>query len=207
MTRFLLVRHGETEWTRTGRIQGQLDIPLTPLGMRQAERLRHRLRGEVMDAVYASDLGRAMKTVRIAAPGLSVEQRIELRECNFGEINGRNFAYAQQHYPALARRWLARWSGLSFPGGESVAGVLDRTSACFRELRRRHRSGTVLVVGHGGPLRAGICTLMGWGRRKWWDLQLAPASLSIIDNGHSTARLLTLNDTCHLDSLNEEGSP
>ena len=206
MTRFLLVRHGETEWTRTGRIQGQTDIPLTPLGVRQAERLRHRLRGEVFDAVYASDLGRAMETARIVAPGLHIEQRVELRECSFGEINGRDFAYVQQNYPALARRWLAHWSGLSFPGGESVAGVLNRTSACFRELRRRHRLGTVLVVAHGGPLRAGICILMGWGRRRWWDLKLAPASLSIIDNGCSPARLLLLDDTCHLDFLDGEGA-
>jgi alpha-ribazole phosphatase len=175
--------------------------------MRQAEKLQHRLRGEVFDAVYASDLRRAMETVRIIAPGLPVEQCAELRECSFGEINGYSFAYVQQHYPTLARRWLARWSGLSFPGGESVAGVLDRTSVCFQKLRRRHCDGTVLVVAHGGSLRAGICTLMTWGRRKWWDLQLAPASLSIIDNGRSPACLLLLNDISHLNSLNEEEAP
>jgi broad specificity phosphatase PhoE len=204
VTRFLLVRHGETEWTRTGRIQGQLNIPLTPLGVRQAERLRDRLRGEAIDAVYASDLGRAMDTAQLAVPGLSIEQRTALRECSFGEIDGRDFAYVQQHYPALARRWLGRWSGLSFPGGESVTQVLGRTSACFRELRRRHRSGTVLVVAHSGPLRSGVCTLMGWGRRRWWDLHLSPASLTVVET--RPPRLILFDDTSHLDSL-DEGDP
>lgn len=201
MTRFLLVRHGETEWTRTGRIQGQLNIPLTPLGVRQAERLRERLRGEAIDAVYASDLGRAVDTARLAVPGMEIEQRADLRECSFGEIDGKDFDYVEQHYPALARRWLRRWSGLAFPGGESVAQVLGRTSACFRELRRRHRNGTVLVVAHSGPLRSGVCTLMGWGRRRWWDLHLSPASLTVIET--SPPHLLLFDDTSHLDSLAE----
>lgn len=202
MTRFLLVRHGETEWTRARRIQGQRDTPLTPLGLRQAERLGERLRGEDIDAVYSSDLGRAMETARLVVPGLPVERRPELRECAFGEVEGQNFAWIQQNLPAVARHWLGRWPGLAFPGGETLATMLGRTSACFRELRRHHPRGTVLVVAHDGPLRSGICALMGWGRRRWWNCRLAPASLTVIET--RPLRLLLFNDTCHLEGLEPE---
>ena len=97
MLRLILVRHGETEWNAQRRYQGHSDVPLSALGRRQAARAAERLAALKIDAVYTSDLGRALETAEIIAEqrGLEVCAEPRLRELNFGVFEGLTFDEAQ----------------------------------------------------------------------------------------------------------------
>ena len=93
MTEIIIIRHGETEWNKTGRFQGHSDVPLSEEGRAQAEALGKNLVVDHVDAIYASDLTRAMETAAPLAErfGLPVIPDPQLRELNFGAWEGRNF--------------------------------------------------------------------------------------------------------------------
>lgn len=199
----LLVRHAETAWSRSRRIQGQTDIPLSPLGVSQAERLAERLKGYALAAIYASDLQRSWRTAEVIAAGHRVELRLRprLRECAFGELEGLTFEEVERRYPAIARAWLERSMDLAYPGGESLRAVRGRSLAFFRQLQRDHPAGAVLVVGHDGPLRWGLGYLLGWRMERWWEYHLEPASLTVVETSSDNPRLVLFNDTSHLAGL------
>lgn len=100
MTRFLLVRHGETTWNDQARYQGQTDTPLSARGLAEAEQLAERLVGETIDAIYASDLARARDTAQVVAARLSKPVRLEprLREARLGEWQGLTYDQVRQRY-------------------------------------------------------------------------------------------------------------
>ena len=112
MTPLWLVRHGETDWNLAGRWQGQSPHapPLNPVGQAQAEALLTQLNGFVFDAVYSSDLLRALQTAEIAAAKLRLPVQIEprLREINQGKWEGMLGSDVARQYPA---EWAAREIG------------------------------------------------------------------------------------------------
>ena len=109
-TRIIAIRHGETDWNATARIQGHTDIALNQRGRWQAERLAQALAHERFDAVYASDLARAIDTAQAlaAASGIEVQREARLRERAFGVFEGQAFADIERRWPEAARRWRAR---------------------------------------------------------------------------------------------------
>ena len=139
MTTLLLVRHGETDWNAEGRLQGHTDRPLNDYGRRQATELAQRLAGKGADAIYTSDLARAMETAQIlgARLGLTVVVDPDLREKNWGT-----------------------WEGLTGDerihvefAGESTEDHRDRVLGALRRIAGRHPDQRVVVVTHGGSLR------------------------------------------------------
>lgn len=147
-TTIVLVRHGETEWNRTRRVQGHTDIPLNDEGRRQARALAEELDGEKVDAVYASDLGRARETAEIlaAARGADVISLPALRERHFGTWEGLTDTEVHARFPEAA--------GGSWGDGETTEELAERVVAAVGEIAAAHAGGLVLVVTHGGPLRA-----------------------------------------------------
>ncbi len=148
MTEILFVRHGETDWNVERRVQGHTDRPLTANGEAQARALAAELRDERLDAVYASDLVRARETARAVAAehGLEVEELPELREKHFGTWEGLLDTEIRERFPDAS----------TGPWGDSETSeeVSERILAALHEIARRHPEGRVLVVSHGGPLRA-----------------------------------------------------
>jgi broad specificity phosphatase PhoE len=135
--RVYLVRHGQTEWNVQGRPQGQLDSPLTPTGIAQARGHAVALRGEGVDAIFASPLGRARTTARIIADelGLDVVVIDDLAEVHHGHFAGLSNQDIELRYPgALARRAADkyRWR---FPGGESYADADVRAGRALATAR------------------------------------------------------------------------
>ncbi len=197
MARLLLVRHGETEWNRTGRYQGNSDIKLSVIGLRQAERLRDRLSGQRLDAVYSSDLKRALRTARIIASkhNLRVTLCKELRETDFGKLEGLTFDEIKRYYP----EWDGMDSNVSIPGGESLSNLASRTKLFVSRLVEHCDDETILVVAHGGSLRVLVCTLLGIGIEHWWQIRFDSASLTIVEGYPDQTVLSILNDTSHLE--------
>jgi len=146
-----LVRHGQTDWNRAGRFQGQADPALNEDGRRQANALAERLARRTFDALYSSDLLRARATAEALSAPLALPVRLDprLREVNHGQWDGLLLADIQARFPL---DWAARQrSPLTArpPGGETVLDVSARVRAAAADIARAHPGGEVLVVSHG----------------------------------------------------------
>ena len=203
MARLLLVRHGITEFNSTRRFAGYSDVEMSAVGLRQVEKLRDRLAGEKIDVVYSSDLKRAMVTAEVICSGRQVDIVTcpELREVNYGEVEGLTYPEIRQHYPEVAELVANFNLRLNFPGGESFEEFIERVSKFADRLNRHAPSETVLVVSHSGPLRTLVCALMGIDHTCWRQLRFDNASLSIVDTYPRGAILSLLNETSHLKDL------
>lgn len=153
-TRILLIRHAETDWNREARLQGHTDIPLNPHGLEQASRLGAALAGERLDAVYSSDLRRALQTAQAVADatGAPLVPEPGLRERGFGVFEGLSQAELESRWPAELRRWRAREPGFAAPGGETLADFYARCVGAAEQRARSHAGGSIALVAHGGVL-------------------------------------------------------
>jgi broad specificity phosphatase PhoE len=152
-TRLLLARHGETDWNRVGRWQGHADPPLNEAGRQQAELLAEELAGDGVEAVYSSDLRRATETARVVAErlGLPVTEDSALREIDVGSWSGLTRAEVQERFPDGYARWLGGEIGHD---GETREELTDRVVGAVERIAAAHEGATVLLVTHGGAIRA-----------------------------------------------------
>lgn len=160
MTTILLVRHGETDWNLERRVQGHTDRPLNETGRGQANALAEVLEGEPLDAVYSSDLVRAHETARIVAErkGLDVTAIPELRERDFGTWEGLTDGEILERFPHAQH---GPWGD-----AESREEMFRRVHEALQRIAVAHPRGRVLVITHGGPVRAVLagCGVDGVGR-------------------------------------------
>lgn len=204
----LLIRHGETAWNAAGRIQGQLDVPLSATGVWQAQRLAARLAAEPIAAVVASDLARAALTAQPLAQslGLSIVFDRRLRERHFGIFEGHTLEEVAARYPAEFAAWRARDPHWAIPGGESGAQLIARALAALDDIAQRHAGETVAVVAHGGVLDA----VYRHARGLAWDAPrehpMANAAVNRITAAGAPLRLQVLawGDVAHLEAARDE---
>lgn len=158
MTEFILIRHGETDWNRELRFQGQVDAPLNAVGHEQARRLALRLAGEGAHLLVSSDLMRTQQTAlpinqeRLTPFPADMVLEPALREQSFGAVDGMRVPDIQVQYPAAWGQWIKFHPDFAFEGGESTAQFHARVMASLRRLARSHPQQTLLVVTHGGVL-------------------------------------------------------
>jgi 2,3-bisphosphoglycerate-dependent phosphoglycerate mutase len=163
LTEILLIRHGETVWNQQGRMQGQHDSPLTPLGLQQARQLARRLGSVSFAALYSSDLGRAHQTARCIADetGHAIVAERDLRERSFGIFEGLTNSDIQKRYPEHYEPFARRDPDYAMPGGESAAQFRSRCVGCLETIAMRHADATIVVVTHGLVLDALYRTACG----------------------------------------------
>lgn len=197
-SRLILVRHGDID-ADMSRYWGRTDVPLSAAGLEQAGRLRDHLAAEKIEAVYSSDLKRALDTATVIVQHhrLPVMPCPELREIDFGQCEGLSFDEIKLRYPEVEMIWTASDHRISFPGGECVAVLAERVDRFLATLRSIS-VGTALVVAHGGPLRVLVCRLMGMDLSKWRQVHIERASLSIIEVNSDGGMIRLLNDISHL---------
>ncbi len=205
MSRLLLVRHGITESNSAHKFVGHSDVELSTTGYRQVERLHDRLVDDKIDAVYSSDLRRALVTAEIISSGHKVDIVTcpELREVNYGNVEGLTFEEISRLYPEVAESLTNFSLRLKFPGGESFEGFIERTSKFLDKLKSHTPSQTILIASHGGPLRVLVCRLLGIDLGHWRQIRLDNASLSIMETSPRGAIISLLNDTSHLRGVDE----
>ena len=200
-TRFLLLRHGQTELSVQRRYSGRGNPALTDLGTRQAEAAAQYLaqKGGIA-AVVTSPLQRAYDTATAAAKALGLDVSVEedLIETDFGAWEGLTFGEAAERDPELHRRWL-RDTTVKPPDGESFDSVANRVRRAQRRIIAEHGGDTVLVVSHVTPIKTLLRVALDAGQGILYRLHLDLASLSIAEfypDGVASVRLV--NQTAYL---------
>jgi probable phosphoglycerate mutase len=192
-----LIRHGESVYNAETRIQGQLDISLSPLGLKQGHAVAASFRGMPIDAIFASPLSRARETAQPLADVLQLPLQLEprLMEINAGIFQGHTWPEINQCWPDEGAAWREQNPDFRIPQGESRRELMRRAMAALTDIRERGFN-RVVVVAHGGVLSAGLKALLDI------PAERNPFTLynGSISSGDWTAqfKLLTLNQMEHL---------
>jgi broad specificity phosphatase PhoE len=196
----ILVRHGETEWNKTGRCQGVADIDLNDTGVRQVGELAHSLKDAEISAVYSSDLVRALRTAKEIASlhNLDVNIDRDLREMDQGDLEGLLFEDIRDRYADVLREWRESPETLRLPGGESLIQVERRAWNVFEKLNNVHAGETVVAVSHNLTITALLCRITGVGLKGFRNFNLRAASKNLIVSVNGNIELKVLNDVSHL---------
>jgi broad specificity phosphatase PhoE len=199
-TRILLVRHGETDWNATGRIQGHSDTPLNAAGRLQARRAAQRLAHEPVRALYSSDLVRAFETATIigALLGLTVVASPQLRERQYGTWEGLTPAEIQARYSEQFAMWRSRSTDFAPPQGETRSELLTRALAELQTIARRHVREMVVVVTHGGLCYVLINHILGSVDGDRREFTFGNASIHTLDVIGDQWSVISMNETAHL---------
>ncbi|KAK4488367.1 hypothetical protein RD792_004128 [Penstemon davidsonii] len=155
----IAIRHGETEWNSDGRIQGHLDVDLNDVGRQQAVAVAERLSREPkISAVYSSDLKRAFETAEIIAKSCGVSEVTkdpDLRERHLGDLQGVVYREIAKIKPEAHRAFVSNRKDQEIPGGgESFNQVYERCTSALQRIAQKHKGERVVVVSHGGTIRA-----------------------------------------------------
>ena len=206
------MRHAESEANAEGRIQGHLDIPLSALGLRQSALLAERLASLGIEALYSSPLKRARQTADVIALrlNLAVNDMVDLRERNVGVLEGLNRAEIVARFPEYAQPG-ADVSRIQVEGFEQDDDLVARVTTALHSILLNHRDQTVAIVTHGGVLGTILRWLLDMPRVRPGPFAIDNTSVTIFDvreagtdGGTPHAQLITLNDTCHLDTLDAD---
>jgi broad specificity phosphatase PhoE len=181
----VIVRHGETAWSRIKRHTGRTDLPLTPEGEEQARGLAAALAGYQFAAVYVSPLQRARQTCALAGYGEAAIVEPDLIEWDYGAYEGKTSEEIDQLQPG----WTLFGDGV--PGGETLADVAARAARVIGRVRSV--SGDVLLIGHGHQLRILTALWLEFSPAAGQHLQLATASPSTLGYEHEWTALLSWN--------------
>lgn len=163
MTVFYLARHGETLWHAENRYAGSTDVSMTPLGNEQSERLGRWAARNRPDAVYSSDLSRAIATAQPAVAGLGTALVVDarLREVDFGRAEGLTRSEMAHAFPQELAAFMANPGTSPLPGGEAGSSAVARALGALEDIAAARPDGAVLVVMHTTLMRLLLCHMMG----------------------------------------------
>lgn len=175
MTRIILTRHGQTLWNTEGRVQGNLDSPLTDQGLLEIRSLARRLKDEGIAYIYSSDSCRAVHSAQEIQYVLGLEKiylEPALREFGFGEWEGRHWQDLRDAHPDIFKIWDTEPHLITAPGGENMAIVQERGWNFLQKVIDNHSDDTVCIVTHGITLKLMITRALGlqiteWGKTPW----------------------------------------
>lgn len=204
MTRFVLIRHGQTEWNRAERFRGRADVPLNDTGLAQAEATGRRVAEEWRPAaVYASPLSRAYVTAEAISLrcGLPVTRLAGVIDIDYGEWQGLTPDEAGRRWPDLLHRWYTAPQTVQAPGGESLDRLRKRAMSAICGLADRHGDETIAVVSHTVVNRVILLGILGLGNERFWRLRQDNCAINVFEAAGGDFTLVTLNDVCHLRGL------
>lgn len=197
--RLFIVRHGETDWNRAGRFQGQRDTDLTEYGLSQADKVAEHLRGHRFDAVVTSPLSRARVTAQKifdAADCDTFEVIDALTEINHGDWEGLLSTEVSERWPDVLKTWHTKPHTVVMPGdgGESLRAVQLRTMAAVEDIASKY-GGDVLLASHDAVIKVMLCAFTDAPLSSFWSFQIANCSLTIAElRERHGARISLLGD-------------
>jgi len=203
LIRFILIRHGQTQWNKFERFRGRVDIDLDETGLRQAAAAAEKVAQWEVKAIYSSPLKRAMTTAQIIAKRLDLTvQLLEgINDMDFGIWQALSVAEAREQYPELFELWRHSPEKLKIPEGETLDDVRRRVVACVDEIAAKHDGGTVALVSHRVVCKVLLCHLLGLDNSHFWQIGQDATAINLFEVWDGRAMLRLINDTCHLRKL------
>nr|WP_295614467.1 histidine phosphatase family protein [Chamaesiphon sp. GL140_3_metabinner_50] len=206
--RFLLIRHGETDWNRAGKFQGQIDVPLNDNGRNQASLAAEFLKTTQIDFGFTSPMLRPKETAQIILkehPNLTLHENADLREIGHGLWEGKFEAEIEAEYPGELARWHTHPESVQMPEGENLQNVWNRATAAWQQTIRQvgNNTQTGIVVAHDATNKVLLCSLLGLGLADIWKIKQGNGAVTVIDypDGIEGKPVIqALNITSHLSS-------
>ena len=201
--KFFLVRHGETDWNKQGRFQGQSDTELNQNGLAQARATARIAQDWNLSAIYSSPLSRTMQVAEEISRqlGLPITAEEGLKELALGELEGIEGEEMRAGWPEVYNTWRDNPATLVMPGGESLAELQERSWEVILKLEQSHADGDNLaLISHNFAIRAICGRLLGMPLSNFHNMSLSLGSVSIFDSSPRGRRLLCYNSTGHLSS-------
>ncbi len=201
LTQLCIVRHGETAWNAEHRVQGQLDIPLNDVGMKQAQAVARALRGESFDVIYSSDLTRTRQTADPISSLLAMTIRLDkdLRERHYGMFERLTYAEVKVKHAAEYARFAARDPDFDFGGGESLKDFSARSLRVLAKIASAHAGQHVLIFTHGGVLDELYRHVNGVPMSAVREFGIPNCGLNRVEFALSRWQIRAWADTAHLD--------
>ncbi len=206
--RIILVRHGETNWNREGRFQGQIDIPLNETGKKQALAANKLLNKTSFQKVYSSSMSRPIETAKIILenhPPIKIEHQHDLIEIGHGLWEGKLESEISSSWPDLLKAWKESPQIVQMPEGENINEVSFRAKRCWEKIcKDLSPNETALVVAHDAVNKTILCDLLGLSTSDIWKIKQGNGGVTIVDvlNIDDTPNIvITLNYTSHLGSV------
>jgi len=198
-----LVRHGETAWNKAKIFRGRRDIPLNEQGRLQAACAANALRPVLLAAVYSSPLSRTRETAEMVAAGhgLAVIVDEAFTDIDFGEWTEYWDTEARLKFADQYRLWKEQPQLVKFAGGESLDDVRRRAAPRLRELARENAEATIALVTHRAVIKLLLCEAKGLDNSHFWRVRLDTGAISVLEYGSGTLRIVSENDTRHLQGL------
>ncbi|MTI67793.1 MAG: histidine phosphatase family protein [Firmicutes bacterium] len=183
MNRLYVVRHGESKWNLSNKLQGQKNVSLTLKGISQAMKLSHNLREEQIDYIYSSDLKRAYETAKIIGNVLDkkVYPKKGLRERSFGKWEGLTNLQIKKLYKHKYDLWNKHPQNVKIPKGETFQEVKNRTVKTLNSIINKHRNKNILIVSHSVVVKILIMETLKLDNGFYKKIQIKNCDLNIID--------------------------
>lgn len=180
--KLILIRHGEVEPRYRNRLIGATDISLGPEGMKQSAELAKHIDRLQPGRCFCSPMKRCLETAELSlsSAGVEIETDEDLREADFGEWEGMEFSEIAERSPDGVNKWALFEPGFGFPGGERMAGFLERVKSVSGRLTEVSEE-KVVAFTHGGVIRFMICHLLGLDSSKYVSFNIRHASVTVMD--------------------------
>jgi probable phosphoglycerate mutase len=206
--RLLLVRHGETDWNRQGRFQGQIDIPLNSNGRAQAAAAGDYLQRLRFDRAYTSSMARPRQTAEGILqhhPGVPLTSVPHLVEIGHGEWEGCLEEEIADQWAELLADWKRAPESVQMPGGETIHDVWERSLEGWNRIAASlDAEETALVVAHDAVNKTILCALLGLSPADIWAVKQGNGGVTVIDYPHGPDQppvVVCLNQTAHLGGV------
>jgi broad specificity phosphatase PhoE len=193
MVTVFLLRHGETEWNKLGRVMGRSQVPLDADGIQQIQKIAPLVASLELDGIYTSPLRRAVQTAKFAAEGtnLPICKSEGLNEIAFGDWTGRHFDDLIDQ--ELYRRFIKSPAKTLLPGGETISDVQRRGLKVINDAAQKVPGGRFLFVSHGDVIRAILCHYMKLPLNEYRRLRVDNGSLSALQTDRRWAEIKYVN--------------
>ncbi len=196
LTRLILIRHGITDWNKEKRYCGYKDIDLSKEGKLEALQLRNKFKSLNFDRVYSSDRKRAVHTARIIFNGAKLTKLKDLREMNFGALEGLSHEEIIKIYPQVYEKWLADPFKNSIPKAEHLNSFKRRVNNAIKKIINLNPSKTIPIVSHGGAISIFLSTILK--TKNFWRYIPRAASITIVEYKKGKPKIKLFNQIGHL---------
>ena len=207
-SRIFLIRHGETNWNKEGRFQGQIDIPLNENGKNQARKTFEYLRNISFNKAFSSSMHRPYETAQIILQNykdLKIEKIDSLVEISHGLWEGKLESEIKENWPRLLKNWHNKPEEVIMPEGESIKDVSERSIEAFNDICLSQKDNDLtLLVAHDAVNKTLICDLLGINYSNIWMIKQGNGGITVIDLFSDPSKspvISSLNITTHLGGI------